>query len=331
MSYKHLTAICRGKVQALHEQGKSRNEIARIMGRHRSTISRELRRNGVPGGYDARKAHRRYEKRREACRPMKKLEYQPLRNYVYDQLPIGITPEALAGRMPLEFPDEPRMRISHEALYMGLYADPRMHCLIEHLPQARPRRRKRGQGKSRRGPSIPNRVGIEHRPKEVEERKVPGHWEGDTIVGSHQQGFIVTIVERRSLLTLARKVQTKQADEVASAVMDALMELPASWLKTLTFDNGTEFARHEDIAAALPVDIYFADPYASYQRGTNENTNGLLRRYFPKGTDLRKVTQEQLNHAVEALNNRPRKKLGYLTPNEVFQNLLKQARVALRA
>jgi IS30 family transposase len=273
------------------------------MGRDRTTIGRELRRNGLPSGYDAVTAQRRYEKRRMECRPMKKLEHQPLRDYVFDQLPAGLTPEQVAGRLPLHFPGDPKMRISHEALYQGFYRDERLHCLIQHLPQARPKRRKRGQGKSRRGPAIPNRVGIEHRPKAVEERTVPGHWEGDTIVGSHQQGYFVTLVERHCLLTLARKTDTKQADEVAQAVIEAMMDMPASWLKTMTFDNGTEFARHEEVAAALPMDIYFADPYASYQRGTNENTNGLIRRYFPKGTDLSKVTHEQLNHAIEELNS----------------------------
>jgi transposase, IS30 family len=331
MSYSHLTPICRGRIQALAQEGKNRSEIGRIMGRDRTTIGRELRRNALPSGYDAVTAQRRYKKRRMECRPMKKLEHQPLRDYVFDQLPAGLTPEQVAGRLPLLFPDDPKMRISHEALYQGLYCDERLHCLIKHLPQSRPKRRKRGQGKSRRGPAIPNRVGIEYRPKAVEERTVPGHWEGDTVVGSHQQGYFVTLVERHSLLTLARKTDTKQADEVAQAVIEAMMDMPASWLKTMTFDNGTEFARHEDMAAALSMDIYFADPYASYQRGTNENTNGLIRRYFPKGTDLSKVTHEQLSHAIEELNNRPRKKLGYLTPNEVVQKLLNSARDALRA
>jgi IS30 family transposase len=331
MSYTHLTPICRGKIQALHQEGKSASAIAEILGRDRTTVSRELKRNRGAGSYDAAKAHRRYEERRLECRPRLKLEYQPLREFLFQQLPEGWTPEELCGILPLKFPDDPRMRISHEALYQGLYRDARLHCLIAHLPQARPRRRKRGQGKHRRGPSIPNRVGIEHRPEEVEDRATPGHWEGDTIVGCLQRGFFVTLVERHSLLTLARKVDTKHASEVAAAITQAFLDMPASWLKTLTLDNGTEFAKHEDIARALPLNIYFADPYAPYQRGTNENTNGLLRRYFPKGTDLQKVTEQELNRAVEALNNRPRKKLGYRTPNNVFQNSLQARRDALRA
>jgi transposase, IS30 family len=331
MSYKHLTPVCRGRIQALHEQGLSNSAIAGRMGRHRTSIGRELRRNGMTGSYDALKAQRRYEERRKECRPRIKLEYQPLRDFVFQQLPAGWTPEVIAGILPRKFPENPQMRISHEALYQGLYGDERLHCLIAHLPQARPKRRKRGQGKSRRGPAIPNRVGIEHRPIAVDDRDTHGHWEGDTIVGSHQRGYFVTLVERHSLLTIASKVDTKHASEVAQAITEAFMEMPASWLKTLTLDNGTEFARHEDIAAKLPLSIYFAAPYASYQRGTNENTNGLLRRYFPKRTNLSTVSHKDLNQAVQDLNNRPRKKLGYRTPNEVFQKLLADKRDALRA
>lgn len=213
------------------------------------------------------------------------------------------------------------MRISHEAIYQAIYTDERLHFLIAYLPQARPKRRKRGQGKSRRGPSIPNRVGIEQRPPQVQNRERYGDWEADTIVGATQRGFVVSLVERESLQTRLRKVQTKHAQPVALAVIDALQDFPESWLKTLTLDNGTEFAQHEEIAQTLPIDIYFADPYASYQRGTNENTNGLVRRYLPKGTDFANITQEQLDAIADELNNRPRKKLAYRTPNQVFQKL----------
>lgn len=305
-------------------------EIAKTLGRHRTTISRELVRNRCSQRYDAAKAQQRYKERRKICRPRKKLEYQPLRDYVFEKLSCGFTPEQVAGRLPMEHPDAPRMRISHEALYQGLYGDERLHCLIKHLAQARPKRRKRGQGKSSRGPCIPGRVGIEKRPKAVADRSRYGDWEGDTVVGAGQQGFLTTLVERRSLLLRAELVQTKQASEVAQAVVDAIIDMPISWVKTITFDNGTEFAKHAEMAAVLPADIYFADPYASYQRGTNENTNGLLRRYFPKGTNFKEVTKQRLQHVVEEINNRPRKKLGYRTPNEVFQEHLKLTRGALR-
>lgn len=330
MSYTHLTESCRGRIQALVDEGKSVAKIAKVLGKHRTTIGRELNRNKTLCGYDAHKAQELYEERRQACRPRKKLEHQPLRDYVFEQIPGGMTPEQVSGRLARIYPDTPQMQISHEAIYQGLYSDKRMHCLIDHLPQSRPRRRKRGQGKTRRGPSIPNRVGIEHRPKVVDERSRFGDWEGDTVVGAHQHGYITTLVERRSLLLRVRKTETKQAAEVAEAIIDELIDMPASWLKTLTFDNGTEFANHADIADSLPLDIYFADPYSSYQRGTNENTNGLLRRYFPKGTDLRQVTQQRIQQAANDINNRPRKKLGYLTPKEVYDEFIRSKRGALR-
>ena len=329
MSYHHLTPEERGQIQALRTEGKSHRAIARRLGRSPATVSRELARNGDPHGYSARHAQQRYRERRRPCRPRAKLEHPGLRAFVFDKLPSGWTPEQVAGRLRLEHPDDPRMRISHEALYQALYGDERLHCLLAHLPQARPKRRRRGQGKTRRGPSIPNRVGIEDRPAVVDTRERFGDWEGDTVVGAHQHGFVATLVERKSRLLRACKTVTKEAVEVARAVTETLLDLPASWLKTLTFDNGTEFARHADIAAILPLLIFFARPYASYQRATNENTNGLLRRYFPKGTDLRDVSQEQLDRAVEEINNRPRKVLGYRTPNEVFQQELQRARVAL--
>ena len=327
--YTHLTSTCRGQVQALVNEGKSHAYIAKALGRHRCTIGRELRRNSVSCGYAAAQSQERYCERRKACRPEKKLSHKPLWNYVFDKIPQGWTPQEIAGRLPLDHQDDVKMRISHEALYQNLYADERMRCLIAYLPQARPKRRARGQGKSRRGPSIPERVGIEQRPDIVNERARFGDWEGDTVVGANQQAFLVTLVERRSRLTRLRKTHTKQADEVAAAVVEALEGMPVTWVKTITFDNGTEFARHADMVKVLPASIYFAAPYSSYQRGTNENTNGLIRRYLPKRTDFRDLSPGYLNWIQEQLNNRPRKTLGYRTPNEVFFNQCPNALVAL--
>ncbi len=329
MSYTHLTPTERGQIQAFREEGESLGAIAQRLGRDKSTLWRELRRNARASGYDAHRAQQHYHQRRQECRPTKRLAHLALWRYVIDKITDGWTPEEVMGRLPIDFPYDSRMRISHEAIYQAIYADSRLHFLIKHLPQGRPRRRKRGQGKSRRGPTIPNRVGIEERPAVVEERSRFGDWEGDTVVGSHQQGNLITLAERRSRLLRSRKVQTKRADEAAKAVIDALEDLPASWLKTITFDNGTEFTRHQDMAKVLPVDIYFAAPYSSYQRGTNENTNGLIRRYLPKGTSFRDLTQHQLDQIVEQLNNRPRKCLGYRTPNEVFQEQRRNHSVAL--
>ena len=331
MSYTHLTPIERGQVQAWRVEEKSMRYIAQQLGRDQSTISRELRRNATPKGYDPERAQAHYQRRREACRPPKRLDHQPLWRYLIEKLTEGCTPEQVAGRLPMDYPDDRRMRISHEAIYQAIYSDKRLHFLIKCLAQARPKRRRRGQGKTRRGPTIPNRVGIEHRPEVVEQRGRFGDWEGDLIVGAEQQGYLLTLVDRRARLLLSRKLQTKQADEVAQAVIDAAYDLPTSWVRTITFDNGTEFTHHETMAEALSVNTYFAAPYASYQRGTNENTNGLIRRYLPKGTSFRDLSQHQLDQIVEELNNRPRKILGYRTPNEVFQQQRNEHRVALSA
>jgi len=329
MPYIHLTPTERGQIQALHQENRSLGYIGERIGRDKATVSRELKRNATARGYDAQRAQRQYHQRRERCRPPKRLDYIPLWAYLIKKITLGWTPEQVAGRLPLDYADDPKMRISHEAIYQAIYSDKRLRFLIKSLAQARPRRRKRGQGKSRRGPTIPNRVGIEARPNVVDERSRYGDWEGDLVLGAKQDAAILTLVDRKSRRLHARKTETKQADEVAQAVINALEDSPISWVKTITFDNGTEFTRHEDMAKTLSVDIYFAAPYSSYQRGTNENTNGLIRRYLPKGTPFRDLTQQHLDHIVEELNNRPRKILGYRTPNEVFQEQRKNHRVAL--
>lgn len=331
MSYIHLTSFERGEIYALLEAGMSKAYIARHLGRDRATVYRELRRNGTKSSYSPKKAQQKYRERREECRPTKRMEHLPLWNHIIDKIGSKISPEAIAGRLPLDYPNDPKMRISHEAIYQAIYGDKRLHFLIKDLPQARPKRRKRGQGKTRRGPSIPNRVGIEQRPKEVQERTRFGDWEGDLVVGAGQQGYIVTLVERKSRILLSRKIDSKHAESTADAIIEAFMDVPKTWVKTITFDNGTEFASHEKIAEATGAMNYFADPYASYQRGTNENTNGLIRRYLPKNMSFAQLTQEELDWIVEQLNNRPRKILGYRTPNEVFQNERERRLVALRA
>jgi len=331
MSYTHLTPIERGQVQAWRAEGKSMSYIADRLGRDKGTISRELHRNSTKNGYDAQRAQEKYHQRREACRPAKRLEHQPLWEYLIDKIGDGWSPQQVAGRLLIDHPDDLKMRICHESIYQAVYGDKRLHCLIKCLAQARPKRRPRGQGKTSRGPSIPNRVGIEQRPEVIEERSRFGDWEGDLIVGAHQQGYLVTLVDRTSRFLLSQKVETKQADEVVQAVITALEDMPVSWVRTITFDNGTEFAHHEKMADALQISVYFAAPYSSYQRGTNENTNGLIRRHLPKGTSFRELSQHRVAQIVEELNNRPRKILGYRTPREVFQQQREEHRVALGA
>lgn len=321
MSYRHFTPAERGKLELMAKQGKSHRQMAHELGFHRTSILRELRRNSVQGAYEAHQAQERYAQRRRACRPKAKLAHDgPLRDYVADKIALEQwTPELVAGRLPLDYPDAPHMRVCHESIYQAIYADGHhLDMLREELPQARPKRRKRGQGKRRRGPSIPNRVDICERPAAVENRDAFGHWEGDTLVGKHQDGFAVTLVERRSRRLAAAKTETKTAHEVQQAVIEALQDYPVPWVKTITFDNGTEFAGHEGIARELGVSVYFAAPYSAYQRGSNEQVNGLIRRYLPKGRGFSGLTQQHLDEIADKLNNRPRKCLGYRTPNEVF-------------
>lgn len=316
----HLSSFERGQIHILLKQNMNCVNIANQLGRSVSTIWRELKRNSTPRGYDPERAQRQYKERRIACRPKTKLDHKPLLDYVKAKIrDEDWTPETIAIRLPLDFPDDPNMRVSYETIYREIYARHDLHFLIKSLPQSRPRRRNRGQGKTRRGPSIPNRVGIEHRPEHIEERVEPGHWEGDLIFGKNQDSFLVTLVERSARISRAIEVFSKHAEGVAQAIIGLLIDLPTSWLKTITFDNGTEFAAHEQIAATLNVDTYFAQPYCSWQRGTNENTNGLIRRYLPKGTCFKTLHPNRLKTIVDQLNNRPRKCLNARTPNEVFQ------------
>lgn len=321
MPYTHLSVVERGQIELLAKEGRTAAAIGRALGRHASTVRRELRRNGKASGYEAEAAQQAYRQRRQACCPRTRLSFGPLWDFVNERIALaGWSPELIAGRLALEFPGDARMRVSHETIYRTIYkAGQLLDHLREYLPQARPKRRKRGQGKKRRGPSIANRRPIHERPAVVETREETGHWEGDLIVGKGQDGFIVTLVERSSRLLHALNVASRRAEEVSHAVIAALLDRPVSWVRTITFDNGSEFAAHQTIAQELGIDVYFADPYAAYQRGSNEQVNGLLRRYLPKGSSFRSLSSKQLQKYVDTINNRPRKCLAYRTPNEVFQ------------
>ena len=296
--------------------------IGRTLGRNRSTIGRELARNGgEKQEYCAERAQNRYHEMRKDCVRTKSLDYPPLRRYLFEEGSRAWSPEQVAGRLRLEYPHDSRMHVSPETIYRAIYSDDGLgRVLIPQLRQARKKRRMKGMGKNARNPiALQNRVSIEKRPEVVQQRARYGDWEGDTVIGGNQRGVIATLVERKSLFLRAAHVDSKNADDVAQAITEALIDLPLHCLKTITFDNGTEFARHEDIARMLGIDVYFAHPYASNERARNENTNGLLRQYLPKGTSFENLTYRQLDTIVYELNNRPRKSLGYRTPQELFQ------------
>jgi len=320
MPYNHLTPTERGQVQALLNNGLSIRAIARQLGRSPSTISRERSRNSIPlKPYEAERAQRRYRCEREACRRSCSMDHLPLRRYVIDKMTEGYSPEQVSGRLWQDCPGEPRMHISHETIYRSIYAvDSLRKILVPCLRRRRPRRAKRGARKPVR-PFIPNRISIQERPIEVEKLEQFGHWEGDLILGAGQKGAVLTLVERKSMLLLAAPLSGKHAHNVAQATIDLLGNLAPQWRRTITFDNGSEFARHQDIEQAIGVKSYFADPYASYQRGKNENTNGLLRQYLPKSMTLNQLHQQELLSITNQLNQRPRKNLGFRTPLEVAQ------------
>jgi IS30 family transposase len=286
----------------------------------KSTISRELKRNSTPKGYAAESAHKKALKR---CKRKPYKANGERLQAVIDRLNQQHSPEQIARRLKKE--NHPGL--SHEAIYQLIYADKqRGGTLYQHLRQSRKKRRKRRDGPRRRG-QIPHRVGIEHRPAEVEDRAEPGHWEADTVVGAEREGAILTLVERQSrLLTMAYlPVATAQAVEEATV---ALLKDHLAGVKTITFDNGKEFTNHHKIAQQLDCQTYFAHPYSPWERGTNENTNGLLRQYIPKKVPLLVVTPQRLIDIQNTLNHRPRKTLDFLSPLEFLDQKLKNSAVA---
>jgi len=228
------------------------------------------------------------------------------------------SPEIIADKLKIDFPDDDEMRVSHETVYRWIYLDAKEGgTLYHHLRRRRKRRRRQKRyGSGRR--FIPGRVSISQRPDIVETRERFGDWEGDTIEGKKSTGYMVTHVERRSRFLIAAKLPDKKAASLTLESVKAFWRVPKNMRKTLTVDNGKEFARFKELENKTGLTVYFADPYSAWQRGTNENTNGLLRQYFPKGTDFKKVTEEDLAIAVKKLNHRPRKCLGYQSPHEVF-------------
>jgi IS30 family transposase len=298
-------------------QGDSLRAIARRLGRAPSTISREVRRNGGRGCYRASVATARA--RAEAKRPKTcKLAANPrLKNYVSARLELRWSPEQIAGWLRREYAAQPEMCVSHETIYRSLYrrAKGPFGCdLVRHLRSRRVMRRARtstraGQARGQ----IVGAVSIRDRPAVIERRQQFGHWEGDLISGA-MNSHIATLVERRSRATLLVRVRGKSADAVASALAMALKRLPKRLRRSLTWDRGSELARHAWLTKVTGARVYFCDPQSPWQRGTNENTNGLLRQYFPKGTRLDGFSQRELDAVARSLNGRPRKLLGFGTP-----------------
>ena len=328
MSYTHLTEEERYHIDELLRQGYPQMSIADELGRSASTISRELRRNRGQRGWRPRqacqKATFRLSERGKNNAP--KIDAAAW-DYALDKITIEQwSPEQIAGRAK----KERKPPISHESIYQRILADKKTGgTLYTHLRCKKKRKKRYGANDSGRG-RIPNRVDIDERPAIVESKRRVGDWEGDTVIGSHDGGAVfTTMVERKSLFTVVGKSKDKTTQNVMDSII--LEMSPFSELvETVTFDNGKEFSGHHRIEDELEGSVYFAKPYHSWERGLNENTNGLLRQYFPKKTSFDSITSAQLRTVVNKLNNRPRKSLGYRTPREVFIKLAAKRGIALR-
>ena len=314
--YRQLTEDDRIEVYAMKQAGLQQKDIAKTLEVHPSTIGRELKRNAGQRGYRPRQAHQKALQRRYTARKAVKMTGRVIR-HIEDKIRQEHAPEQIARRMKWD-PDWNGPSVCHERIYQHIWQDKAAGgVLYTYLRIAGTKqRRKRRNSRDLRG-TIKNRVGIEKRPQIVEKKIRIGDWEGDTVVGKNHQGALVTLVDRKSKLTLIGKVDRYTAEAVKNTIIRLMKSLPRRNY-TLTVDNGKEFAGHESVADTLQIKVYFAEPYSAWQRGLNENTNGLIRQYVPKGTDVRVLTEKQIQYIMDRLNNRPRKSLGYLTPNEVF-------------
>jgi IS30 family transposase len=330
-SGRFLSREERYEIARLAEGGLSMRAIAGLLARAPSTVSRELGRNRDrrTGRYQPESAQTLADRRRLRPRPRRLQACPRLRRQVQTWLDERHSPEQIAGRLMVDFPEDPVMRISHESIYQAVYVrgggqlkrELRAHLRTQRVQRQQQASRVRREGRGR----IPGAVSIHDRPEEVAGRLVPGHHEGDLIMGAAASNSAIgTVVERTTgFLTLLHLPQGHGAAAVADALARALPQLlPASMRKSLTWDNGREMSQHARITEALGIEVYFADPYSPWQRGTNENTNGLLREYFPKGTDLSVHTADDLAAVARQMNDRPRKRLGFLTPAEVMHKLI---------
>jgi IS30 family transposase len=318
---RHLPAAEREDISRGLARGESLRAIAGRLGRAPSTISRELARHGGAEAYRATAADaaawassRRPKRCRLATNPR-------LRRAVEGQLRRDWSPQQIAAWLQSRYPDDRTMHVSHETIYQALYVQARgalKRSLIAHLRRGQAYRRPRAKPRAVRGPGqLVDIVSIAERPPEADARAVPGHWEGDLLVGKLGTQ-IVTLVERQSRFVLLQRIPTADSATVVAAVARRIQRLPTALRRSLTWDRGKEMAQHQRFTLATDVQVYFCDPQSPWQRGSNENTNGLLRQYFPKGADLSRLTQAQLDAVARRLNTRPRQTLNWRTPAEVF-------------
>lgn len=329
MPYHHLSEEDRYVISHLNIAGYSYREIGRRIGRSHATVSREIKRNGprypgiAPYWYDV--AHPLAIKQRHQPRYHRRQSQKQLVAYVHTRLRLDWSPEVISSRLKLDYPTDPQMRIRHETIYRWIFRDAQKGGeLYKHLRRQHKRRRKQKRyGAGRR--FLPGRVSIHERPPVVDQRQRFGDWEGDTLEGAKGTGGLATHVERKSRYLLAVKLADKKAATMMQQTTKAFRKIPRLLRHTLTVDNGKEFSDFKELEIKTNLKIFFADPYSAWQRGTNENTNGLLRQYFPKGTRLNNVSEKNVAFVVNKLNNRPRKCLNFQTPHEVFSLAIRGA------
>ena len=327
MAKAHLNLEERIELEAALRVGDTQATVAARLVRSAGTISREVALNGGPGSYRAAEAHRAALGRRGAARRGDCAidEHPPLRAEVHERLHRGWSPEEIAGSLKIDHPDLPLMHTSHESIYRYVYVVARgalqrelAACLRRHHRRRKPRRR----GVAATQGKLQDMVLIDHRPREVESRLLPGHYEGDLILGAGNKSAVGVLVERTSRFTFLCHLPEKDATSVREAFTRKLDGIPAALLKSLTYDQGKEMSQHKQLAADLNLQVFFCHPHSPWERGTCESQNGRIRHYLPKGTDLSKVSYQQLSAYQEMLNERPRKILGWKSPAQVFSELL---------
>lgn len=325
MNYTRLTIEEREKIHALVNQGKSNREIAESLNRSHTTISRELKRCKSRFEYSPSKAHSHAGRqtpqrgRKPIIDTRPEVWYAAVKKLIEDN-----SPEQISKTFKIEHADEPLKWISHETIYKYIYATPKgelRKIFTQHLRLKRKLRKDRSQGHAKRGQII-DATPISERPQDVNDRSVPGHWEGDLIIGKNHKSALGTLVERKTRLVILVPIKGKDAKTVRESFAEVFSEIEPEMRLSMTYDRGLEMAEHKILTEQTGVKVYFADPNSPWQRGTNENTNGLIRQYFPKGTDFNKVTLKEIKFAQNRLNTRPRKVLGWSTPIKEFKKLI---------
>jgi IS30 family transposase len=321
--YTRLSLSERIIIETLLGEKRSRTYIAQKLNRARSTIGNEINPwvKNPEDRYKAELAHSYAKEWNDSKHTDKLAGSKELKNQVYRGLLSNLSPESISGRLKLLYPGEPKRNISHESIYKHVFSHPQSTIgakLIKLLTRSNTSHHRHRKGIKKNSQSVKDRVSIDIRPAHIEDRLEIGHWEGDLLVGVNQNSFIGSIVERKTRFAILVKLENKKSETVREAFAERLKILPPVYRKTMTYDNGTEMAQHKMLSEQTGMDIYFAHPYASWERGTNENTNGLIRRFYPKKTNFNNVSKAELTSLQNRLNNRPRKVLGYYTPKEMY-------------